>query len=78
VPIAAVALGASIIEQHITLHKDSIDGAFSLLPQEFAQMVQDIRTTEKAMGTRIGPTENEERSGMLSFRRNPKTGKRGA
>jgi len=75
IPIAAVALGASIIEQHITLSKDSIDASFSLLPSEFAQMVQDVRITEKAMGNYVGPTKSEQ--AMLGLRRNPKTGKRG-
>lgn len=75
IPIAAVAVGACIIEKHITLSRDSVDGAFSLLPEEFAQMVQDIRITEKAMGNKIGPTESEKQ--MLPFRWDPKTGKRG-
>ena len=59
IPITAVALGASIIEQHITFDKKSIDGYFSLLPEEFTQMVQDVRITEKSLGAFIGPTELE-------------------
>jgi len=52
VPIAAVALGACIIEKHFTLsRKDSCpDSAFSLEPHEFKKMVDAIRTTEKALG----------------------------
>lgn len=75
IPIAAVALGASVIEQHITLSRQSIDASFSLFPQEFAQMVQDVRITEKAMGSSVGPTKGEQ--AMLGLRRNLVTGKRG-
>ncbi|MGK7394145.1 MAG: pseudaminic acid synthase [Candidatus Cyclobacteriaceae bacterium M3_2C_046] len=53
VPIAAVALGAKIIEKHFILDKslDSLDQAFSLSPREFKQMVSAVRDTEKALGT---------------------------
>lgn len=52
VPIAAVAMGASIIEKHITLDKDQEgnDHRVSLLPSEFASMVSMIREVEQAMG----------------------------
>ena len=52
VPIAAVTLGASIIEKHFTLSKDisSPDSPFSLEPEEFKEMVKAIRTTEQALG----------------------------
>jgi len=52
VPVAAVALGASIVEKHLTLSRciPGPDSAFSLEPQEFKAMVDAIRTTEKAMG----------------------------
>jgi pseudaminic acid synthase len=52
VPIAAVALGACIVEKHFTLSRSapSPDSAFSLEPQEFKAMVEAIRVTEKAMG----------------------------
>jgi pseudaminic acid synthase len=48
----AVALGASVIEKHFTLSRQnkSCDNAFSLEPQEFKQMVYNIRLTEKALG----------------------------
>jgi len=53
VPIAAVALGAKIIEKHFILDKKigGPDASFSLEPQEFRQMVDAIRDTEKALGT---------------------------
>jgi pseudaminic acid synthase len=52
VPVAAVALGACIIEKHLTLSRSysGPDSAFSLEPQEFKAMVEAVRTTEKALG----------------------------
>ena len=52
VPIAAVALGAKVIEKHFILSKDidSPDREFSLTPEEFSQMVKAIREVEKALG----------------------------
>lgn len=53
VPVVAVALGATVVEKHFILDRSlgGIDSAFSLEPQEFASLVQDIRNTEKALGT---------------------------
>ncbi|MGO9405469.1 MAG: pseudaminic acid synthase [Terriglobales bacterium] len=53
VPVAAVALGASIIEKHLCLRRadGGPDGAFSLEPQEFKAMVEAVRTAEKALGS---------------------------
>lgn len=53
VPIAAVALGAKVIEKHFTLDRnmEGPDHKASLEPDELAQMVQSIRNIEKAMGT---------------------------
>ena len=51
-PIAAVSLGAKVIEKHFILDK-SIGGAdadFSMDKQEFATMIKDIRDTEKLLG----------------------------
>jgi pseudaminic acid synthase len=52
VPIAAVALGASIIEKHFTLSRavPGPDSVFSLEPHEFKAMVEAIRVAEKALG----------------------------
>ena len=52
VPIAAVSLGAKVIEKHFILSKDidSPDKEFSLTPEEFKQMVKSIREVEKALG----------------------------
>lgn len=51
-PVAAVALGANVIEKHFTLDRTlgGADGAFSLNPEEFKQMVNAVRDTEKVLG----------------------------
>ncbi|MCJ7656087.1 MAG: pseudaminic acid synthase [Dehalococcoidia bacterium] len=51
-PVAAVALGACIIEKHFTLSRSipGPDSAFSLEPDEFRTMVEAVRTAEKALG----------------------------
>ncbi len=53
VPVAAVALGASVIEKHFTLDKkmEGPDHQASLEPAELKQMVDSIRNIEKAMGS---------------------------
>ena len=52
VPIAAVALGACIIEKHLTLSRsvNGPDSEFSLEPHEFKAMVDAVRTAELAIG----------------------------
>lgn len=60
VPVAAVALGACIVEKHFTLRRSDggPDSAFSLEPHEFRQMVDAIRIAEKALGqVHYGVTE---------------------
>lgn len=64
VVIGAVALGASVIEKHITLDKamEGPDHTTSLEPQEFKQMVESIKIIEKALGSDkkiITPSEKE-------------------
>ncbi|MEN6384137.1 MAG: pseudaminic acid synthase [Phycisphaerales bacterium] len=51
-PIAAVALGASVIEKHFTLDRalGGADAGFSLNIEEFSQMVRTVRNTEKLLG----------------------------
>jgi len=63
VDIAAVALGASVIEKHFTLDKnmDGPDHKASLEPHELKAMVQGIRNIEKALGDgvkRLSPSES--------------------
>ena len=54
VPLAAISLGARIIEKHFTLDRDleGNDHRVSLLPGEFAEMVRGIREVEVALGSR--------------------------
>lgn len=53
VAVAAVALGAKIVEKHFILERGlgGPDAAFSMEPQEFKLMVDAIRATEKALGS---------------------------
>jgi len=70
VPVAGVALGASIVEKHLTLSRRNPgpDSAFSLEPEEFKQMVEAIRSAEKALGqVHYGVSEHEAKSRV--FRR---------
>jgi N-acetylneuraminate synthase len=52
VPVAAIALGACIVEKHFTLSRSvpGPDAAFSLEPDEFKAMVDAIRVAERALG----------------------------
>tara|TARA_B100000965_G_C19600686_1_gene762457 strand:- start:277 stop:1332 length:1056 start_codon:yes stop_codon:yes gene_type:complete len=51
VPIAAAALGASVIEKHFVLKGDeTVDSFFSLSPEEFKEMITKIRNVEKSLG----------------------------
>jgi pseudaminic acid synthase len=68
--VAAVTLGACIIEKHITLARSlkGPDSEFSLEPQEFRAMVEAIRTTERALGAvHFGASPQE--SSSRAFRR---------
>jgi len=70
VAIASVALGASIIEKHVTLSRrmGGVDAAFSLEPQELRQMVRAVRTAESALGTPQFQAEGRQLSNRV-FRR---------
>jgi len=68
--VTAVAMGGSIIEKHFCLDRKikNPDSSFSMEPDEFAAMVRDVRSAERAIGTvSFGATESE--SGNLAFRR---------
>lgn len=68
--VTAVALGASIIEKHFCLSRDleTPDSSFSMTPDEFSKMVQDVRQAEKAIGVvKYGPSDQE--CDSLKYRR---------
>jgi N-acetylneuraminate synthase len=70
VPVAAVTLGATIVEKHFTASRavPGPDSAFSLEPHEFRQMVDALRVAERAIGTpscSAGTLESK----SLAFRR---------
>ena len=70
VSVAAVALGATVIEKHFTLARadGGVDSAFSLEPAELAALVQETERAWQSLGeVRYGTTEAERAS--LQFRR---------
>lgn len=70
VPVAAVALGACVIEKHFTLSRNDPgpDSAFSLEPNEFRAMVEAVRVAEDALGqVHYGVSTREQESKV--FRR---------
>jgi len=70
VPVASIALGACIVEKHFTLTRElkGPDSDFSLEPHELREMVDAIRTAEKAVGSvRYGPVAEE--SNCRTYRR---------
>jgi N-acetylneuraminate synthase len=70
VPVAAVALGACIIEKHLTLRRSDggPDAAFSLEPAEFRAMVDAVRVTESALG-KVSYEMSEKEQASRVFRR---------
>lgn len=70
VSIAAIALGARVIEKHFCLSREEggVDSAFSLEPDELQQLVQETKRAWQSLGQIFyGPTEAEQPS--LAFRR---------
>jgi pseudaminic acid synthase len=70
VPVAAVALGACLVEKHFTISRNDPgpDSAFSLEPAELKQMIQAIRTAEKALG-QVRYEVNDTEAASKVFRR---------
>lgn len=70
VAVAAVALGAGIIEKHFTLARagGGPDAGFSMEPAEFASMVRDVRQVEQALG-QVSYERSEVESQSVCFRR---------
>ena len=71
VPIAATAMGASIIEKHFTLNKklSGPDHKASLSPSEVYQMVDGIRVAEKILGSSIKQPTLSEKKNKVSARK---------
>ena len=68
--MAAIALGASVVEKHFTLARadSGVDSAFSLEPSELASLAIETERAWQALGeVRYWPTEAEQKS--LVFRR---------
>lgn len=70
VAIAAVCLGAAMVEKHFTLSRadGGPDSKFSMEPEEFKAMVRDIRIAEKALGD-ISYELTEKQKESTAFRR---------
>ena len=65
VPIAAVALGAEVIEKHFTLNRNMIgpDHRASLEPDELKEMIRAIRNVEASLGDGVKkPSESEKKN----------------
>ncbi len=71
IPIAATALGASVIEKHFTLDRnmEGPDHKASLEPQELNMMVEGIRKIEKALGNGIKQVSESEKSNICTVRK---------
>lgn len=60
IPALATAMGATVIEKHIAMDMEGLDGKFALLPYEFKLMVDAVNEVVEIMGEeRNGPTEDE-------------------
>lgn len=68
--VAATALGASLIEKHVTLARadGGVDSAFSLEPGELAALVENTRTAHAALG-RVNYSRSQSEKHLADFRR---------
>lgn len=69
IPIAAVAMGASVVEKHFTLNRkmDGPDHKASLEPNELKKMVKAIRNIEKALGNgEKMPSDIEKKNALVA------------
>lgn len=72
VSAGSIALGVKMVEKHFTLRRQDggPDSSFSMEPEEFAQMVRDIRILEKALGNsqyQLTDTQKLEHEGTRSL-----------
>ena len=70
VAVASVAFGACIVEKHFTLSRKDFgpDSSFSMEPKEFKNLVEDIRTVEKALG-KVSYAITEQQKVSRAYRR---------
>lgn len=70
VDVAAAALGASVVEKHfcITRKEKTVDSAFSMEKDEFADMVREVRNARTAIGRSTYELTDKERSGLAGRR----------
>ena len=70
VAVASIALGAAVIEKHFTLSRaeGGVDSAFSMEPQEMAQLVKECNAAYQALG-QISYDISEQEKNSLMFRR---------
>lgn len=75
--VAAVAMGAKVIEKHFTIDKnmDGPDHKASMEPEELKEFVKAIRKTEKLLGNGIKSPTEREKSMMNDIRRSIVAGK---
>jgi N-acetylneuraminate synthase len=71
--LAAVAMGATFVERHITLDRSmwGSDQAASVEPQGLARLVRDVRVISEAMGDGVKQIYDGERTAMRKLRRVP-------
>jgi N-acetylneuraminate synthase len=71
--LAAVAMGATFVERHITLDRSmwGSDQAASVEPQGLARLVRDVRVISEAMGDGVKQIYDGERTAMKKLRRVP-------
>ena len=71
VPIAAVAMGATVIEKHFTLDRNMVgpDHKASIEPDELASLVRGIRNVERAMGDGVKKCSEAERPNIIVARK---------
>lgn len=71
IPIAALALGARVVEKHLTFSRNlkGPDHSFALTPEEFKKMVEEVRILEKALGNGIKRPHPDEFAQRIGARR---------
>lgn len=69
-PVVAVTLGALVIEKHFCVDRavKTADSSFSMMPEEFKQMIEDVNNAQKTKGRVIYQLSEKEKNN-LKFRR---------